>query len=67
MPTGVGTVHDMTTTTTSEPMSDPTEVLANIQDLLDRAIRKGDKTEAEYLASLINQIETIWATQQAEA
>jgi hypothetical protein len=54
-------------TMTTDLMSDPTEVLGNIQDLLESALRRGDKTEANYLANLINQIQSIWTSQQADA
>ncbi len=49
---------------TKDLMSDPTEVLANIRDLIEVAIRKQDKVEAFRLARLHGKIE---ATYRADA
>lgn len=44
-------------TTTSDRMSDPTEVLRNLRELLDCATHRCDETEKAYLSNIIDQIE----------
>ena len=47
----------------SDRMSDPTEVLRNVRELLDCARHRGDQKRQAYLTDIIHQIETIWGEQ----
>jgi len=54
-----------TNSTVNEPMSDPTEVLKNINDSITVARRIGDIEHVKYLKGIREQITSIWNAQCA--
>ena len=47
------------------PMSDPTEVLRNMRGNVHNALLLKNYVEADYIMSLIVEVEAIWAEQTA--